>query len=128
GVVTLLFIISAWSGLNKGIKYLSNTNMVLAVILLILMVVLGPTVLILNMYTETFGGYIQNLISLSTQSAPLNADNRGWLDGWTIFYWAWWISWAPFVSMFIARVSKGRTIREFLLGVVMVPTLFGSFW
>ncbi|QHJ70594.1 glycine betaine uptake BCCT transporter [Planococcus halotolerans] len=128
GVVTLLFIISAWSGLNKGIKYLSNTNMVLAVTLLILVLILGPTVLILNMFTETFGGYLQNLISLSTQSAPLNAENRSWLDGWTIFYWAWWISWAPFVSMFIARVSKGRTIREFLIGVVLVPTIFGSFW
>ncbi|WP_203332279.1 glycine betaine uptake BCCT transporter [Planococcus beigongshangi] len=128
GVVTLLFIISAWSGLNKGIKYLSNTNMVLAVVLLLLVVILGPTLLIMNMYTETFGAYIQNLISLSFETAPLNAENRGWLDGWTIFYWAWWISWAPFVSMFIARVSKGRTIREFLIGVVLVPTLFGSFW
>lgn len=128
GVVTLLFIISAWSGLNKGIKYLSNTNMVLAVVLLLLVVILGPTLLIMNMYTETFGAYIQNLISLSFETAPLDAENRGWLDGWTIFYWAWWISWAPFVSMFIARVSKGRTIREFLIGVVLVPTLFGSFW
>ncbi|RNF39127.1 glycine betaine uptake BCCT transporter [Planococcus salinus] len=128
GVVTLLFIISAWSGLNKGIKYLSNTNMVLAVILLILVLVIGPTMLILNMFTETFGAYFQNLISLSFQSAPLDAENRSWLDGWTIFYWAWWISWAPFVSMFIARISKGRTVREFLIGVVLTPTIFGSFW
>ena len=128
GVVTLLFIISAWSGLNKGIKYLSNTNLVLAVTLLLLVLILGPTLLILNMYTETFGAYIQNLISLSFQSAPLDAENRSWLDGWTIFYWAWWISWAPFVSMFIARVSKGRTIREFLIGVVLAPTVFGSLW
>lgn len=128
GVVTLLFIISAWSGLNKGIKYLSNTNMVLAITLLVLVLVLGPTLLILNIYTETFGAYIQNLIGLSFESAPLNAENRSWLDGWTIFYWAWWIAWAPFVSMFIARVSKGRTIREFLIGVVLAPTIFGSFW
>ncbi|MCJ1909604.1 glycine betaine uptake BCCT transporter [Planococcus ruber] len=127
-IVTILFVISAWSGLNKGIKYLSNTNMVLAVILLILVLVLGPTLLILNLFTETFGHYLQNLISLSFQSAPLDAENRSWLNDWTIFYWAWWISWAPFVSMFIARVSKGRTIREFLIGVVLVPTLFGSFW
>jgi len=127
-VVTVLFVISAWSGLNKGIKYLSNTNMVLAVILLTLVLVLGPTLLILNLFTETFGHYIQNLISLSFQSAPLDAENRSWLNDWTIFYWAWWISWAPFVSMFIARVSKGRTIREFLIGVVLVPTIFGSFW
>lgn len=127
-VVTVLFVISAWSGLNKGIKYLSNTNMVLAVILLILVLVLGPTLLILNMFTETFGNYFQNLISLSFQSAPLDAENRSWLNDWTIFYWAWWISWAPFVSMFIARVSKGRTIREFLIGVVLTPTIFGAFW
>jgi glycine betaine transporter len=128
GVVTVLFIMSAWSGLNKGIKYLSNTNMVLAIALLILVLILGPTLLILNMFTETFGNYFQNLISLSFQSAPLDAENRSWLNMWTIFYWAWWISWAPFVSMFIARISKGRTIREFLIGVVIAPTLFGSFW
>ncbi|MBT2581417.1 BCCT family transporter [Planococcus sp. ISL-109] len=128
GVVTLLFIISAWSGLNKGIKYLSNTNMVLAITLLVMVLVLGPTILILNLFTETFGAYIQNLIGLSFQSAPLDAENRSWLDGWTIFYWAWWISWAPFVSMFIARVSKGRTIREFLIGVVLAPTIFISLW
>ncbi|MGI2328698.1 glycine betaine uptake BCCT transporter [Planococcus sp. YIM B11945] len=127
-VVTVLFIMSAWSGLNKGIKYLSNANMVLAVILLILVLVLGPTLLILNMFTETFGAYFQNLIGLSFQSAPLNAENRSWLNMWTIFYWAWWISWAPFVSMFIARISKGRTIREFLIGVVFAPTIFGAFW
>ncbi|HSI65888.1 MAG TPA: BCCT family transporter [Planococcus sp. (in: firmicutes)] len=128
GIVTLLFIMSAWSGLDKGIKYLSNTNMILAVTLLLSVLILGPTILIMNMYTETVGVYFQNLISLSFQSAPLNAENRSWLDGWTIFYWAWWISWAPFVSMFIARVSKGRTIREFLIGVVFAPTIFGSFW
>ncbi|AIY04235.1 glycine/betaine ABC transporter permease [Planococcus sp. PAMC 21323] len=128
GAVTVLFIISAWSGLNKGIKYLSNVNMIVAVTLLILVLILGPTLLILNMFTETFGEYIQNLISTSFKSAPLDTEYRSWLDGWTIFYWAWWISWAPFVSMFIARVSKGRTIREFLAGVVIAPTLFGSIW
>ncbi|ANU14953.1 glycine betaine uptake BCCT transporter [Planococcus halocryophilus] len=128
GVVTILFIISAWSGLNKGIKYLSNINMIVAVVLLVLVLILGPTLLILNMFTETFGEYIQNLISMSFTSAPLDAENRSWLDGWTIFYWAWWISWAPFVSMFIARISKGRTIREFLTGVVIAPTIFGSIW
>ncbi|WP_416143902.1 glycine betaine uptake BCCT transporter [Planococcus koreensis] len=128
GAVTILFISSAWSGLNKGIKYLSNINMILAVILLILVLVLGPTLPILNMFTETFGNYAQNLISLSFQSAPLDAENRQWLNNWTIFYWAWWISWAPFVSMFIARISKGRTIREFLIGVVLTPTIFGAFW
>ena len=127
-VVTVLFVASAWTGLNKGIKYLSNTNLVIALVLLILVVVLGPTLLIFNMFTDTFGGYLANLVQMSFRTAPLDSTERGWLDGWTIFYWAWWIAWAPFVSMFIARVSKGRTIREFLIGVLIVPTVLGSFW
>lgn len=127
-VVTVLFIASAWSGLSKGIKYLSNTNLVVAVILLALIVILGPTLLIFNMFTETFGGYLSNLVEMSMRTAPLDDGRRAWLDGWTIFYWAWWISWAPFVSMFIARVSRGRTIREFLVGVLIAPTILGAFW
>lgn len=127
-VVTVLFIASAWSGLSKGIKYLSNTNLVVAMILLGLVVILGPTLLIFNMFTETFGGYLSNLVEMSMRTAPLDDGRRAWLDGWTIFYWAWWISWAPFVSMFIARVSRGRTIREFLIGVLIAPTILGSFW
>ncbi|TFJ91389.1 glycine betaine uptake BCCT transporter [Lentibacillus salicampi] len=127
-VVTLLFLISAWSGLSKGIKYLSNTNMVLAVILLITVLIVGPTLLILNMFTETFGMYIQNIIQSSFRTSPLESDNRGWLDAWTIFYWAWWISWAPFVGMFIARVSRGRTIRQFMTGVLILPTLLVGIW
>ena len=127
-VVTVLFIASAWSGLSRGIKYLSNTNLVLALVLLGIVVILGPTLLIFNMFTDSFGSYIANLVEMSFRTAPLEGDNRAWLDGWTIFYWAWWISWAPFVSMFIARVSKGRTIREFLTGVLFAPTLLGVFW
>src|SRR5699024_6724907 len=127
-VVTLLFLASAWSGLSKGIKYLSNTNMVLAVILLITVLIVGPTLLILNMYTETIGLYMQDLIKMSFRTAPLEGDNRGWLDGWTIFYWAWWIAWAPFVGMFIARISRGRTIRSFMTGVLIIPTLFVAIW
>ena len=127
-VVTVLFIASAWSGLSRGIKYLSNTNLVLALALLGTVVILGPTLLIFNMFTDSFGSYLANLLEMSFRTAPLDADNRAWLDGWTIFYWAWWVSWAPFVSMFIARVSKGRTIREFLTGVLIAPTILGSFW
>ena len=127
-VITVLFVISAWSGLSKGIKYLSNTNLVLALALLGFIVILGPTLLIFNMFTDSFGGYLANIVNMSMRTAPLNTENRDWLDGWTIFYWAWWISWAPFVSMFIARVSKGRTIREFMIGVLVAPTLLGSFW
>ncbi|WP_405103587.1 BCCT family transporter [Oceanobacillus sp. FSL H7-0719] len=127
-IVTFLFMLSAWSGLSKGIKYLSNTNIILAVFLLIIIIVIGPTLLIMNMFTETIGMYIQNLIPMSFTTSPLGDDNRVWLDNWTIFYWAWWVSWAPFVGMFIARVSRGRTIKEFLLGVMIVPTAFIAIW
>lgn len=127
-IVTILFVASAWSGIGKGIKYLSNINMVLAVILLILVIILGPTLLIFNTFTDTIGLYLQNLPRMSFRAAPLDDANRTWINGWTIFYWAWWISWSPFVGIFIARVSRGRTIREFLVGVLMLPTLLSFFW
>ncbi len=127
-IVTILFIASAWSGLSKGIKYLSNINMALAAFLLILVIVLGPTLLIFDTFTDTIGLYLQNLPRMSFRAAPLDNANRAWINDWTIFYWAWWISWAPFVGIFIARVSRGRTIREFLIGVLMLPTLLSFFW
>lgn len=127
-VVTVLFIASAWTGLSKGIKYLSNTNMVLAIALLIGVVVLGPTLLIFNMFTDSLGAYLQNIVRMTFRAAPLDGESRDWINGWTIFYWAWWISWAPFVGIFIARVSKGRTIREFLTGVLLLPSLVSFFW
>ncbi|WP_156288663.1 BCCT family transporter [Oceanobacillus salinisoli] len=127
-IITVLFLISAWTGLSKGIQFLSNANMVLAVLLFISMFLIGPTLLILNIFTETFGYYLQNLIQMSFRTAPLPSDNRAWLDAWTVFYWAWWISWAPFVGMFIARVSRGRTIREFMFGVMIVPTVICGIW
>jgi glycine betaine transporter len=127
-IVTILFVASAWSGLSKGIKYLSNINMALAALLLILVIVLGPTLLIFNTFTDTIGSYLQNLPRMSFRAAPLGDANRAWINDWTIFYWAWWISWAPFVGIFIARVSRGRTIREFLVGVLMLPTLLSFFW
>ncbi|PMC36769.1 glycine/betaine ABC transporter permease [Bacillus sp. UMB0899] len=127
-VVTVLFIFSAWSGLGKGIKYLSNTNMILAIALFLLMFIVGPTILILNMFTDTIGEYIQNIVQMSFRIAPLNEDHRSWINGWTIFYWAWWISWSPFVGIFIARVSRGRTIREFIIGVLLAPALVSFIW
>ncbi|MGM0844797.1 MAG: glycine betaine uptake BCCT transporter [Bacillota bacterium] len=127
-VVTVLFMISAWSGLSKGIKYLSNTNMILALALLLIMFIVGPTLLILNLFTDTVGAYIQNLVRMSFRIAPLNEDHQTWINGWTIFYWAWWISWSPFVGIFIARVSRGRTIREFLFGVLLLPSVVSLFW
>ncbi|MDX8045370.1 BCCT family transporter [Gracilibacillus sp. S3-1-1] len=127
-VVTVLFMISASTGLGKGIKYLSNTNLVLAVALFALMFFIGPTILILNMFTDSIGGYIQNLIQMSFRIAPLNSDQRDWINNWTIFYWAWWISWSPFVGIFIARVSRGRTIREFMIGVLLLPAVVSFLW
>ncbi|MBN8202294.1 glycine betaine uptake BCCT transporter [Bacillus sp. NTK034] len=127
-IVTVLFMISAWSGLGKGIKILSNANMILAAVLFLLTFFLGPSLFILNLFTNTLGSYLQNLPGMSLRIAPLNPEVREWINGWTIFYWAWWIAWAPFVGIFIARVSKGRTIREFVFGVLLVPSLIGFIW
>ncbi|WP_042223922.1 glycine betaine uptake BCCT transporter [Oceanobacillus manasiensis] len=128
GIVTILYMTSAMTGLNKGIKYLSNANLILAFLLMLFLLFAGPTTYILNLFTNTLGNYIQNLPSMSFRMTPFNEDNTTWINGWTIFYWAWWISWAPFVGTFIARVSRGRTIREFVLGVLLVPTIFGALW
>ncbi|WP_347551743.1 BCCT family transporter [Pseudalkalibacillus hwajinpoensis] len=122
-VSTVLFIASAWSGLNKGIKYLSNINLVLGFALMILLLIVGPTLYIMNMFTGTLGGYIANFFNMSFHIEPNNADQRSWVNSWTIFYWAWWISWSPFVGIFIARISKGRTIKEFMMGVLFVPSI-----
>ncbi|MBM7571895.1 BCCT family transporter [Aquibacillus albus] len=122
-VATVLFIISAWSGIGKGIKHLSNANMVLGLILMLLLFIVGPTLYILNMFITTLGGYIANFFHMSFYLSPLNEQGRTWINSWTIFYWAWWISWAPFVGIFIARISKGRTIKEFMLGVLFVPAI-----
>ncbi|WP_442598955.1 glycine betaine uptake BCCT transporter [Neobacillus sp. D3-1R] len=127
-VVTVLFMMSAWSGLGKGIKILSNANMGLAGLLFLLMFILGPTLTILNLFTNTIGTYLQNLPSMSFRISPLNEEVRTWINGWTIFYWAWWIAWSPFVGIFIARVSKGRTIREFVFGVLIAPSVIGFLW
>ncbi len=127
-IVTVLFMISAWTGLGKGIKILSNANMGLAGVLFLLIFILGPTLLILNLFTNSLGSYIQNLPQMSFRIAPLNEETRGWIKSWTIFYWAWWIAWSPFVGIFIARVSKGRSIREFVFTVLIVPSIVGFLW
>ncbi|WP_163529714.1 BCCT family transporter [Halobacillus ihumii] len=122
-VSTILFIYSAWSGVSKGIKHLSNINMVLGFLLMILLLIVGPTLYILNMFTSSIGGYLANFFEMSFRIAPLNEESRSWINNWTIFYWAWWISWSPFVGIFIARISRGRTIKEFMLGVLFVPAI-----
>ncbi len=122
-VATVLFIGSAWSGIGKGIKYLSNINMVLAFVLVTLLLIVGPTLYILDTFTNSLGGYLSNFFSMSFHLEPLNTDRRAWVNSWTVFYWAWWISWAPFVGIFIARISRGRTVKEFILGVLFVPSI-----
>lgn len=123
GVATVLFIASASSGIGRGIKYLSNINMVLAFVLLLLLLIVGPTLYIFNSFADAIGGYLTNFFSMSFNLEPINEERRAWVDGWTVFYWAWWISWAPFVGIFIARISRGRTVKEFMLGVLLVPSL-----
>ncbi|MCA1718916.1 MAG: BCCT family transporter [Actinobacteria bacterium] len=125
-VLTVAFVVSAISGVHRGIQWLSNTNMVLAVLLLLFLFVVGPTVFILNTFTEALGGYFASLIPMSFRTAAFSDD--AWLASWTIFYWAWWISWAPFVGTFIARISRGRTIREFVVGVILIPSVVSFVW
>ena len=125
-VLTAAFVVSAVSGVHRGIQWLSNTNMVLAIILILFLFVLGPTVFILNTFVESLGGYLANLVPMSFRSGAFSSDS--WLASWTIFYWAWWISWTPFVGTFIARISRGRTIREFVVGVLLIPSVVSFVW
>ena len=125
-MVTVLYMLSALTGLDRGIKILSNANLMIAATLLVFTLVAGPTAFLFDVLTTSLGGYIQNLVSMSLRLSPF-AQNA-WVADWTLFYWAWWIAWAPFVGMFIARISRGRTIREFVLGVLLVPTMFSFAW
>ncbi|MFA8439732.1 BCCT family transporter [Pueribacillus sp. YX66] len=122
-IATCLFILSAWTGIGRGIKYLSSINMWLASVLVFALFLIGPTMYIINMFTTTIGNYFGNFIEMSFELKPIHEKQRQWINDWTIFYWAWWISWAPFVGMFIARISKGRTIKQFIAGVLLAPTL-----
>ena len=128
-LLTLAFVASAVSGVAKGIQWLSNTNMVLAVILALFVFVVGPTVLILNLLPTTIGAYAAQLAQMSARTGASSDPATGeWLSSWTIFYWAWWISWTPFVGMFLARISRGRTIRQFVVGVIVVPSAVSLVW
>ena len=128
-VLTIAFVASAVSGVARGIQWLSNTNMVLALILAVFVFVVGPTLFILNIIPATVGSYIGDMAEMASRTAATGGDEMSqWLSSWTIFYWAWWISWTPFVGMFIARISRGRTIREFVTGVLLVPTMVALIW
>ncbi|MEH6436640.1 BCCT family transporter [Massilia sp. DD77] len=125
-VTTAVFVGSAVSGVGKGIKLLSNFNMLLALLLALAVFVLGPTVAIIDTLTNTLGSYVSDIARMSLRSTPFR--DSSWVANWTIFYWAWWISWSPFVGLFIARVSRGRTLREFIAGTVLAPSLAAFLW
>lgn len=124
--LTAAFVVSAVTGTHKGIKWLANTNAVLAVGILVFVFVFGPTIFLLNTFTETTGGYLEQFFPMSFRTGAFGGGD--WLAGWTIFYWAWWMSWAPFVGTFMARISRGRTIREFVVCVLIVPTMVSTAW
>ena len=127
--ITAIATVSVATGLSRGIKWLSNVNMSLAAVVLLFVLVAGPTVFLLREFVQSFGGYFANVLRLTFDvSAFRGAEGEAWQAGWTTFYWGWWISWAPFVGVFIARISRGRTIREFVAGVLLVPTLLSFLW
>jgi choline-glycine betaine transporter len=123
-VITFIATISVVSGIGKGVRILSELNMKVAAVFLILIIVLGPTLYMVRAFNNGLGFYLNNLISISF----FTENGNKWQGSWTIFYWAWWISWSPFVGMFIARISKGRTVREFILAILIVPTLLSFIW
>jgi choline/carnitine/betaine transport len=128
-VLTIAFIFSAVSGIARGIQWLSNINMVLAVVLAVFVFVVGPTLLILNLIPATLGAYLGDMTEMASRTAATGGDEMSsWLASWSVFYWAWWISWTPFVGMFIARISRGRTIREFVVGVLLAPSIVALIW
>lgn len=128
-VVVGLAGLSAASGLDKGVKRLSEVNLLITFALLGFVLLCGPTVFLLQAFSENIGNYLSSLVGMSLRTFTYEvANDDGWFGGWTILYWAWWISWSPFVGMFIARISRGRTVREFIVGVLFIPTAFNLLW
>ncbi len=127
-IATALFMASALSGLDKGVKTLSNLNMIIAVVLMATALFIGPGTKIMNTFTETLGAYLQDLLRMSSRTGAGDAAQQEWISRWTMFYWSWWLAWSPFVGVFIARISRGRSIREFVSCVLLVPSLFSFLW
>ncbi|WP_159627558.1 BCCT family transporter [Massilia puerhi] len=125
-VATAMFLASAISGVGRGVKLLSNVNMIMAGLLALVVFLVGPTVAIIDTFTSTLGNYATEFVRMSLRATPFRDST--WVGAWTIFYWAWWISWSPFVGLFIARVSRGRTIREFIVGTMLAPSLAAFVW
>lgn len=126
-VLVICYTASASTGLDKGIQILSNVNMAVAILLLVFLLIVGPTSFLLSAFVTSIGDYVAALPRLSLSLYPYS-DAEGWLQSWTLTNFVWWIAWAPFVGVFVARISRGRTIREFVLGVLFVPSLFSAIW
>jgi glycine betaine transporter len=126
GMITVLFMISSMTGLDRGIQILSKANVMLAILILAFMLVVGPTNFSVNVFISTLADYASSLFTMSLSTNPFRGSE--WTQDWTLFYWAWWISWSPFVGLFVASISRGRTIREFVTGSLMVPTLLTFLW
>ncbi len=126
--ITAVAIVSVVSGVGKGIKWLSNANLALAAVFIVLVAALGPTLFLLRDFVQNIGNYLIGIVPLSFETGALTEGGPEFQAAWTTFYWGWWISWAPFVGVFIARISRGRTIREFVAGVLLVPTLVTALW
>ncbi len=127
GLMTVMFLISASTGLDKGIKILSNINMIIAISILMIIILAGPTRFIMEVFITSIGDYFSQLINMSFKLYPYK-ELSSWTSGWTLTYLIWWLAWGPFVGIFIARISRGRTIREFVIGVILVPTVFSILW
>lgn len=125
-MLSAAFVISAFTGLHGGVKWLSSINLVIAAALMVFVFFAGPTVYLMDVLPSSVGGYLDQLLPMASRTGAFGSES--WLGMWTVFYWAWWLSWAPFVGTFIARISKGRTIREFLLAVLLVPSGATALW
>lgn len=127
-VLTAAFITSAVSGVSKGIRILSNTNMVIAGLIAVFVLIAGPTIFLMNLLPSSFLSFFENSLLMLARNPDQGEDVASFLSSWTVYYWAWWISWTPFVGMFIAKISRGRTLREFVTVVIIVPAVVCSFW
>lgn len=127
-LVTTLATLSVVSGLNAGLRRLSELNLILAIVFLVLIGVLGPTVLLMKAFVQNTGAYLSEIVSKTFNMYAYQTQTDDWLGGWTLLYWGWWLSWSPFVGLFIARVSRGRTIRQFVIGVMLAPAGFTLMW
>lgn len=127
-IIMTVAVASALSGLVKGIKLLSQINIYAAVLLMLFILIIGPTIFILSSFSDGIGNYITNFFTLTFSTHAYESEYYNWFSNWTILYWAWWISWSPYVGMFIAQISKGRTIREYIVAVLLIPSLFNFLW